>query len=82
MSSTQQDQNHTISSQEHLADKTVLVHTFTPSFKAPLCPHLLDILQHHVAVTVECLDTGEQFAVVATGDQDLTVGASGGLEDG
>jgi hypothetical protein len=33
-------------------------------------------------VTVECLDTGEQFAVVAARDQNLCARSDGGLEDG
>lgn len=33
-------------------------------------------------MAVEGFDAGEQLAVVATGDQDLGVGAGGGLEDG
>jgi hypothetical protein len=33
-------------------------------------------------VTVECLDSGEDFAVVSARDQDLGARAYGGLEDG
>jgi hypothetical protein len=33
-------------------------------------------------VTVECLDAGEDFAVVAAGNQDLCARADCGLEDG
>jgi hypothetical protein len=36
-----------------------------------LCPHLLDILQDHVTVPVECLHTPEQLVVVTAVDQDL-----------
>lgn len=36
----------------------------------------------HVAVAVEGLDTGQELAVVADGDEDLGVGTDGGLEDG
>jgi len=81
-SSTQQHQNHTIPPQKHLADKSILIDSLTPRLAPPLRPHLLDILQHHVAMAVEGFDAGEQLAVVATGDQDLGVGAGGGLEDG
>jgi hypothetical protein len=80
-SSTQQHQNHTIPPQKHLTDKPILIHRFTPRLPRPLRPHLLDVLQHHVAVAVEGFDPGEQLAVVAAGNQDLGVGAGGGLED-
>lgn len=33
-------------------------------------------------MSVECLYTGEEFAVIATGNEDLCVGANGSLEDG
>ncbi len=46
-----------------------------------LCPHLLDVLQHHVGVTVESFDSCEQLLVVAKGDEDLCVVANGLLED-
>ena len=32
-------------------------------------------------MTVEGLDTGEELAVVANGDEDLVVGSDGGVED-
>lgn len=69
----------------HLANKPVLVHR--PALLAGacprrLCPHLLDILQHHVAVAIESLDTREQLAVVAARDQNLGVRSHGRLEDG
>lgn len=46
-----------------------------------LHPHLLHILQHHVAVSIEGLDTRQQLAVVAHTDEHLVVRAHGGLED-
>jgi len=33
-------------------------------------------------MSVECFYTSEEFAVVSAGDEDLCVGANGGLEDG
>lgn len=32
-------------------------------------------------MSVECFDAGKQLAVVANGDEDLCVGADGGLKD-
>ena len=82
LDSAQQDQDHTISSQEHLADEPVLVDALLAVFAGLFRPHLLDVLEHHVAVAVEGFDAREQFAVVAAGDEDLGVGAGGGHEDG
>lgn len=69
----------------HLADEAVLV-DLAPRLAIGearcLCPHLLRVLQNHVAVSVEGLDAGEQFAVVAAGDQDLGAVADGSLQDG
>jgi hypothetical protein len=69
----------------HLADKAVLVHlpTLLSIRKTgSLSPHLLCVLQDHVAVPIEGLDACKQLAVVATGDEDLGSVADGGLEDG
>lgn len=60
----------------HLADKPILVDW--PSLLAVcktrgLCPHLLHVLENHVTVPIESLDTGEEFAVVADRDEDLVV---------
>lgn len=82
--STQQHQNHTITPQEHLADEPVLVHwaallAIRQSWN--FRPHLLDVLQNHVAVSVEGFDAREHFAVVAAGNQDLRMVAHGGLEE-
>lgn len=66
----------------HLAHETILVHTLPLAALGLLSPHLLDILQHHVAVSVKGLDAGQQLAVVAAGDQDLGVRAGGGLQKG
>lgn len=82
---TQQNENDRVASQEHLADETVLV-DLAPGLAVCqarcLCPHLLCVLQNHVTVSVEGLYAGEQFAVVAAGDQDLGAVADGRLEDG
>lgn len=48
----------------HLAHESVLVNSLSLVALGLFRPHLLDILQHHVAVTVESLDTREQLAVV------------------
>lgn len=68
----------------HLADEPVLVDR--PALLAVgyrrLRPHLLDILQNHVAVPVKGLDAGQQLAVRADADEDLGVRADGGLQNG
>lgn len=64
----------------HLADEAVLVDTLAVTTLGLLGPHLLDVLQDHVAVAVKGLDTGEELAVVPAGDQDLGVCARSGLE--
>lgn len=69
----------------HLANKPILIHrsSLLSSGKSRYFrPHFLHILQHHVAMSVEGLDTCEQLAVVAAGNQDLGVRADGSLEDG
>lgn len=48
----------------HLADKAVLVDTLALATLGLFRPHLLDVLQHHVAVAIEGLDSREQLAVV------------------
>lgn len=66
----------------HLADEAVLVNTLALAALGLLGPHLLHVLEDHVAVSVKCLDTGKQLAVVTAGDQDLGVRTGGGLEEG
>lgn len=69
----------------HLANEAVLVDTSTLlalTVSGELCPHFLDVLEDHVAMSVECFYAGEEFAVVATRDDDLVVVANSGLEDG
>jgi hypothetical protein len=83
--SAQQDQDDRIAAEKHLADEPVLVDLaslLSIRQARGLCPHLFRVLKNHVAVTVECLDTGEQFAVVAARDQNLCARSDGGLEDG
>ena len=65
----------------HFADETVLVHALALGTLRLLGPHLLNILEDHVAVSVKSLDTGQQLAVVSAGNQDLGVCAGGGLEE-
>lgn len=68
----------------HLANESILVHR--PAFLAlriqrRLCPHFLDILQHHVAMPIKRLYTCQQFAIVPTRDEDLIVISNSGLQD-
>ena len=69
----------------HFADETILVDTsslLSLAISGKLCPHLLDVLEDHVAVSVECFYAGEQLAVVATRYDDLVVIAHSGLKNG
>jgi len=69
----------------HLADEAVLVDTSTLlalAVSGELSPHFLDVLKDHVAMSVECFYAGEEFAVVATRDDDLVVVADSGLKNG
>lgn len=81
--STQQHKNNTVPSQKHFTDESVLVHRspLRPiRFPRRLRPHLLHVLQHHVAMSVKGFDAREQFAIVPAADQDLRVVSDGGLE--
>ena len=80
----QKHQNHAVTAQEEFADEAVAVDGLALlAVRVPghLAPHLLDVLQDHVAVAIEGLDAREQFAVVAGGNEDLGVVAHGGLEE-
>jgi hypothetical protein len=82
--SRQKNQNNAVTAQEEFADETVAVDRLALlSIRIPgrLAPHLLDVLQHHVAVAVKGLDARQQLAVVARRDQDLSVVAHGRLEE-
>ena len=79
--SAQQHQNHAVTSEKHLAHEAILIDTSATSF-ALLRPHLLHILQHHVAVSIKCFDPGEQLSIVAARDENLCVCSAGGLKDG
>lgn len=77
-------QNHAVAAEEEFADEAVAVDGLALlAIRVPgdLAPHLLDVLQDHVAVAIEGLDAREQFAVVAGGNEDLGVVAHGGLEE-
>ena len=63
----------------HLANEAILVNALPLAALGLLGPHLLHVLENHVAVSVKGLDTGQQLAVVTAGDQDLSVRAGGGL---
>jgi hypothetical protein len=81
----QKNKHNAVAAQEEFADEAVAVDRLSLlSICIPgrLAPHLLHVLQHHVAVAVESLDAREQFAVVARRDQDLGVVAHGRLEEG
>lgn len=80
--SAEENQDDTVTSEEHLADKAVLVDH--ASLLAICCsrsftPHLLHILEHHVAMAVKRLHSSEQFSVIATRNQDLCMLSDGGL---
>lgn len=72
-----QNQNHRIATNEHLADKSVLVDRFR-LFLAftglrEFGPHLLHVLEDHVAMPVERLHATKQFVIVPAVDQDLSL---------
>lgn len=78
----QRVENHDANS--HFADKTIFIDwsSLLPCTRSwCLCPHLLHILQHHIAMSVECLHAGQQLSVVSARDEDLCVGSNSGLED-
>lgn len=69
---------------EQLADKPILIDRLAllpVGQLGDLAPHLLDVLQDHVHVSVEGLDTREHLAAAAQRDEDLRVRAHRGLED-
>jgi hypothetical protein len=60
----------------HLADKPILVDRpslLSLSISRRLSPHLLDILQYHIAMPIKRLYSCEQLSVVPARDQDLCV---------
>lgn len=72
-----QHQNHRIAAQKHFRYEAILVDRFHLLLALAgawhLRPHLLDALQHHVAVPVERLDATQQLLVVPAIDQHLRV---------
>ena len=80
----QKHQDHAVAAEEEFADEAVAVDglaLLAVRIPGDLAPHLLDVLQDHVAVAIEGFDAREQFAVVAGGNEDLGVVAHGGLEE-
>ena len=73
-----EDDDDAVPSEEHILDEPVLVDGFglllALALLGHLGPHLLHILQHHVAVAIERLDAAEKLLVVAHIDEDLRVG--------
>jgi hypothetical protein len=71
-----QHQHNIIAPQKHLGNKPILIDWFAllPTRRPRrLSPHLLDIDQHHIAVSIESLDPGEQLAIIPQTNQDLVV---------
>lgn len=66
----------------HLADEAILVHSLARATLGLLGPHLLHVLEDHVAVSVKGLDAGQELAIVSAGDQHLGVVAAGGRQEG
>ena len=68
------NQNHRITSQEHLTDEAILVDWLGLFLTAmrDLCPHLSHVLQDHVGMTVKGLYTCQNLAVVAAIDEYLS----------
>lgn len=68
-----------------LADETILVDRLAllaVGEFGSLGPHLLDVLENHVHVSIEGLDAGKHLATAAERDENLRVRAHSGLEDG
>lgn len=63
--SGQQYEDDTISSQKHLADESILIHGLSCS-SLLFCPHLFNILEHHIAVAIKCFDSSEKLVIIAT----------------
>ena len=68
----------------HFADEPVLVDwppLLSTRNSRSFRPHFLHVLQDHIAMSIEGLDPGEQFAVVAAGYENLRMRSDGGLEN-
>lgn len=66
--SAQKHQDNAVASEKHLADETVLVDwssLLSIRQSRDLSPHLLHVLQDHVAMSVESLHTAQHLPVVA-----------------
>jgi len=80
-----ENQNHTISSQEHFGNESVLVNwfpfllAFTRSWI--LRPHFLNVLQHHITMSVKSFDTGQELPIIPAVDQHLCVILDGLCQD-
>jgi len=66
----------------HFANETILIDwsSFLPCARPRrLCPHLLYIFQHHIAMPIKSLDARKQLSIVAARNQNLCMGAYGSL---
>lgn len=69
---------------KHFTNKPIFIHRsplLPIRLPRDLGPHLLHVLQHHVAMPVEGLHAGQELAVVTARDEDLIVAAYRCLED-
>ena len=69
----------------HLTNKPILINCpsrFPLGKPRSLRPHLLDVLEKHIAMAIERFDTGEKLAVVAQGDENFVVRRYRRLQDG
>jgi len=74
-----------VSVYSHLTNKPILINRPTllsPASPRRLRPHLLHILQYHIAMPIKRLDSRQQLPVVTAADQHLCVRAYCGLQDG
>jgi len=70
-------ENHWVTSKEEFCDVSLFLHgvgflSMRPSWY--FCPHLQDVLQDHVHVTIKRSDSCENFAIVTKSDEHLCVG--------
>ena len=80
--SVSQNKHDRITPQEHLGDEPILINRLLSLPLRHLCPHLLDVFEHHVGVTFKSFYASKELFVVAKGDEDLCVVTDGLLEDG
>ena len=74
-----EDEDDGVAAEEHLGDEPVLVDRLGLLLTlGELGPHLLDTLEDHVEVSVECLDSSQKLLVVPAVMADYSSESAGG----